>query len=76
MALGDGAESVRNAGAWRAGPLGPAAAPLLPDLLRILDNLGPKDWGRRGVIRALEAMGTAAAPALEALRAEDRAGGR
>ena len=76
VALGDRAQSVRNAAAWRAGSLGPVAAPLLPDLLRMLDGLDPKDWGRSCVIRALEAMGPAAAPALEALRAEDRAGGR
>ena len=76
VALGDRAQSVRNAAAWRAGSLGPAAAPLLGDLLRILDGLDREDWGRRCVIRALEAMGSAAAPALEALRAEDRAGGR
>ncbi len=76
VALGDGARSVRNAAAWRAGSLGPAAAPLLPDLLRMLDGLDPKDWGRSCVIRALEAMGSAAAPALEALSAEDRAEGR
>ena len=72
-ALEDGADSVRNAAAWRAGSLGPAAIPLLPYLLRILDGRGPGDWGRRCVIRALEEMGSAAAPALEALRAEDRA---
>jgi len=76
VALEDGAKSVLNAAAWRAGSLGPAAAPLLPDLLRILDGLGSGDWGRRCVIRALETMGSAAAPALEALRAEGRAGGR
>jgi hypothetical protein len=75
VALADVAESVRNAAVWRAGSLGPAAVGLLPDLLRILDGLGPEDWGRRWVIRALEAMGSAAAPALEALQAEDRAGG-
>jgi hypothetical protein len=74
VALEDGAESVRNAAAWRAGSLGPGAAPLLPDLLRILEGLGRGDWGRTCVIRALEAMGPAATPALEALRAEGRAG--
>jgi uncharacterized protein (TIGR02996 family) len=76
VALQDPATSVRNAAAWRAGSLGPAAAPLLPDLLRMLDGLDPKDWGRSCVIRALEAIGSAAAPALEALRAEDRGEGR
>lgn len=75
VALEDRTESVRHAAAWRAGFLGPAALPLLPDLLRILNGLAPGDWGRRCVIRALEAMGSAAAPALEALQAEDRAGG-
>ena len=63
VALGDGAESVRNAAVWRAESLGPAAAPLLPDLLRMLDGLDRGDWVRRCVIRALEAMGSAAAPA-------------
>ena len=75
VALGDVAEGVRTAAVWRAGSLGPAAAPLLGDLLRILDGLEPGDGGRRCVIRALEAMGSAAAPALEALRAEGCAGG-
>ncbi len=73
-ALEDGADRVRNAAAWRAGSLGPTAIPLLPDLLRILDGRGPGDWGRRCVIRALEEMGSAAAPTLEALRAKDLAG--
>src|SRR5438270_254029 len=59
VALGDVAERVRNAAVWRAASLGPAAAPLLPDLVRHLDGLGPEDWGRRWVIRALEAMGSA-----------------
>jgi uncharacterized protein (TIGR02996 family) len=76
VALEDGATSVRNGAVWRAGSLGPAAAPLLPEFLRILDGLDPGDWGRRCVIRALEALGSAAVPALEALRAEERAGGR
>jgi hypothetical protein len=70
-ALGDVANGVRSAAVWRAGSLGPVAAPLLPDLLRILDGLNREDWCWRCVIRALEAMGSAAAPALEALRAEE-----
>jgi hypothetical protein len=74
VALADRAESVRSAATWRAGSLGPAAIPLLPDLLRNLEGLDSGDWRRRGVIRALEAMGSAAAPALDALRAEDRGG--
>lgn len=73
VALKDVARDVRTAAVWRAGSLGPAAAPLLPDLLRLLDGLDREDWCRRCVIRALEAMGPAAAPALEALRAEDSA---
>jgi uncharacterized protein (TIGR02996 family) len=74
LALEDEAESVRNAAVWRAGFLGSAAIPLLPSLLRLLDGLGPEDWSRRCVIRAVEAMGSAAAPVLESLRAEDLAG--
>jgi uncharacterized protein (TIGR02996 family) len=76
VALGDAAEEVRTAAVWRAAALGPAAAPLLPDLLRILDGLDREDWCRRWVIRALEALGAAAAAALEALRAEDSSGRR
>jgi HEAT repeat protein len=76
VALGDVAEGVRSAAVWRAGSLGPAAAPLLPDLLRILDGLNREDWCWTCVTRALAAMGPAAAPALEALRAEDSAGRR
>jgi uncharacterized protein (TIGR02996 family) len=76
VALRDPAARVRTAAAWRARHLGPAAAPLLPELLRMLDGMDPEDWGRRAVIRALEEMGPTAAPALEALRAEDRAAGR
>jgi hypothetical protein len=76
VALGDAAEEVRTAAVWRAAALGPAAAPLLPDLLRILDGLDREAWCRRWVIRALEALGPAAAPALEALRAEDDSGRR
>ncbi len=76
VALQDRAESVRNSAVWRVAALGPTAIGLLPDLLRILDGLGREDWGHRWVIRAVEAMGAAAAPALETLRAEDRAGGR
>jgi hypothetical protein len=76
VALRDEAESVRNAAAYRARSLGPAAIGVLPDLLRSLDGPGSSDWGRGCVIRALEAMGTAAAPALEAARAKNRAGGR
>ena len=74
VALGDVARDVRTAAVWRAGSLGPAAAGLLGDLLRLLDGLDREDWCRRGVIRALEAMGSAAAAALGALRAEDSAG--
>jgi hypothetical protein len=76
VALGDVAGDIRTAAVWRAGSLGPAAAPLLPDLLRLLHGLDCEDWFRRCVIRALEAMGPAAAPAREALRAEDSAGRR
>src|SRR5262249_34591916 len=70
VALNDAASGVRSAAVWRAGSLGPAAAPLLPDLLRILDGLPRDDWCRSLVSRALQAMGSVAAPALDALRAE------
>jgi hypothetical protein len=73
VALRDVARDVRTAAVWRAGSLGPAAALLLPDLLRLLDGLDREDWCQRCVLRALEAMGPAAAPALEALRAQDSA---
>jgi HEAT repeat protein len=73
VALSDAASGVRSAALWRAGSLGPAAAPLLPDLLRIVDGLDRGDWQRSLVSRALQAMGAVAAPALDALRAEDRA---
>jgi uncharacterized protein (TIGR02996 family) len=72
VALKDTASSVRNAAVWRAGSLGPAAAPLMSDLLRILDGPDREDWCRSLVRRALEAMGSVAAPALDALRAEGR----
>jgi hypothetical protein len=73
VALNDVASGVRSAALWRAGSLGPVAAPLLPDLLRIAEGLERGDWCRSQVSRALQAMGAVAAPALEALQAEDRA---
>jgi hypothetical protein len=77
VALKDVASGVRSAAVWRAGSLGPAAAPLLPDLLRLLETgLDREDWCRSLVSRALEAMGSVAAPALDALRASDRAAER
>ena len=57
VALQDEAESVRNAAVWRAASLGPTAAPLLPELLRILDGLDAKDWDRRCAIRAIKSLG-------------------
>ncbi len=53
------ASATRRCGEPRA--LGPAAAPLLPDLLRILDGLDREEWSWSCVVRALEAMGSAAA---------------
>ncbi len=73
VALKDPAPGVRSAAVWRAGSLGPAAAGLLPDLLRILDGLDREGWCRTLVSRALQALGPVAAPALEALREADRA---